>query len=823
MSLHQVRHSPDPFKTKAMLQNYLKVALRNLWRYKGNTLINILGLSIGMACVILIMLYVGSELSYDRYHGKADQIYRLNIQSTNPQTGETNERWVGPYRMADELAVDFSDFANLVRIGIPGRELITYQEKQYTENRLSFVDPEIFQVFDFPLVHGDPREALEDPFSVVISESTAKKYFGDANPLGEVLNFRDQDFEVKGVMEDIPENSQFQFDIMASINCGPQIFSRIILENWGEGFGATFVELPEGTSPANYEDRLAAFVSTKLEAWSAFSPKISMQPLPELYLYSQDIGNFIPSGDITYVYAFSFIALFILIIACINFMNLATARSTLRAREVGLRKVVGARRGQLIWQFLSESILLSLLSLLLALFIANRLLPFFNQLAGKDMELQIFSNPSLIVTLLAVALVVGILSGGYPALLLSGFKPVTVLSGKLASGIKGSTLRKVLVTFQFASSILLLIVTAVVNKQLDYCYNMDLGFDKEHLVLINGTPIDFRDQYDQFRSELLSNPNIVNGAASSRVPPGNLSSSLRARPEGVPEDEQRGMQTVWTDFDFIETMGFEMAAGRSFSREFPADAQTGFILNEAAVKEIGWTNEDAIDKTFGSSEIKDWNAGQWLQRDGKVIGVLKDFHFESLKQEIIPTVYFIAPYMAWNYVVRINGDDIPKTIGFIEEKWNQFNPEVPFQYAFVDENFGQLYAAEQRQSKIFTAFSVLAILIACLGLVGLSSFTAERKRKEVGIRKVLGASSLNLVVLLTKEFTLLVLIAFAVAAPVAWFIMNNWLQDFVYRVPLGIMVFLIAGGIALGIAWITVAYQTAKTAFSNPIKALRYE
>ncbi|MBK8505163.1 MAG: hypothetical protein IPL46_24930 [Saprospiraceae bacterium] len=383
-------------------------------------------------------------------------------------------------------------------------------------------------------------------------------------------------------------------------------------------------------------------------------------------------------------------------------------------------------------------------------------------------------------------------------------------------------MRKVLVTFQFAISIFLIVVTGIVYLQINYCRNLNVGFDKSHLLVL-GTSLDLRSRYDQLRTELLSNPHIVNAGASSRVPPGNLSSSLRARPEGVPVDQQRGMQTVWTDYDFIETIGLELTAGRSFRRDFPADATSGFILNEAAVREIGWTNEEAIDKTFGSSEIKDWENGQWENRDGKVIGVLKDFHFESLKQEIIPTVYFIAPYMAWNYVIRIKSQDLSGTLSFIESKWKQFNPESPFEYTFVDENFAQLYLNEERQGKIFGVFSGLAIFIACLGLIGLASFTAERRKKEIGIRKVLGASGFNLIFLLSKDFAWLVIFAFAIAAPISWIIMKKWLEDFAYQVPVGVSVFVFSGLFALMIAWITVSTQTAKAAFRNPAKVIRNE
>jgi putative ABC transport system permease protein len=805
-----------------MIRNYFKTAIRYLIRFKGYTLINILGLAIGMACVILIMMYVKAELSYDTFHENKDRVYRINFQTTNPQTGEVNERAIGPYRLADELKVDFPDLTGIIRFAPQGREMVEFEDQQYIEEGLVFADPEVFQMFTFPLSVGDPEKVLEDPYSLVITERVAEKYFGPEDPIGKTLTIRDNDFAVTGILNEIPPLSQFRYDIMVSMNCAQQVFSRIVLENWGEGSCNTFVMVPDEKEPADYETRFAGFIEEKLEAWQPFSPKLIMQPLPEIYLNSKEISEFEKGGDITYVYAFSFIALFILIIACINFMNLATARSTLRAKEVGLRKVVGSNRVQLISQFLFESTTLALISLLIAVGLVWAIIPYFRGLAGQQITVSNILNLPIILGLIAITLFVGIAAGSYPALLLSGYKPVQVLAGKIQRGMKGGSLRKILVTFQFGISILLLIITGIVYKQLEYCRNVALGYDKNQLIQM-GTTLSMRGQYDQFQAELLSNPQIINAGASSRVPPGRLSSSLRARPEGVPEDEQRGMQTVWTDFDFIETMGFEMASGRSFSRVYPSDGREGFILNEAAVREIGWTNETALGKSFGSSEITDWESGQWQERDGRVIGVLRDVHFESLKEKIIPTVYFVAPYMAWNYVIRIESDRIPETIRFIKEKWQQFNPEVPFEYNFVDENFAELYRNEERQGKIFATFALLAIFIACLGLVGLASFTAEQKKKEVGIRKVLGASSVNLVMLLSKEITLLVILAFFIAAPVSWYIMTGWLQDFAYRVPIGMTIFLISGALTLLIAWFTVGYQTTKTAFRNPVESLRYE
>ncbi len=806
-----------------MFRNYLKSALRNLWRYKGHSLINILGLAVGMACLILIMLYVKTELSFDRFHQYRNQVYMLNLQATNPQTGERSNSAIGPYRLADELKIDFDDFDEIVRIAARGGEYVEVGNELYIEEKLAFVDPEVFEVFTFPLLKGNPADALVDPYSIVITEKIAQKYFGDSDPIGRTVKIRELDFNVTGILKEIPKQSQFQVDVLVSMNCAQHAFSKVVLENWGEGYVWTFVKIPENTSPKDYQLRLAEFTSAKLSNWEDFSPVLKMHALTDLYLDSADYDNFLPGGNRTYVIAFSFIALFILVIACINFINLATARSSLRAKEVGLRKVVGAERSQLVGQFLSESTLLAVICLIVAALLAKLFLREFNELAGREITWNLFSDIPMLIGLLLVTVFVGLVAGSYPALLISGFKPVSILSGKFKIGLKGAGLRKVLVTFQFAASILLLIITSAVYKQLDYCRNMNLGFDKEHLIKLPGTPIAMRERYQQFHDELLNSTKIVNAAASSRVPPGNLSSTLTTRPEGVPEDQRRGMQTVWTDFDFIETMGFEIVAGRSFSRDFPSDATEAFILNEAAVKELGWTNESAVNKTFGSMELTDWKAGQWEERNGKVVGVIKDFHFESLKREIVPTVYFVAPYMAWSYVVRVAPGDPAVALQVIQDKWEEFNPEDPFNYVFVDETYEQLYANEDRQAQIFAVFATLAISIACLGLIGLASFTAERRKKEVGIRKVLGASSSNVVVLLSREFTILVILALIVASPVAWLIMRGWLADFAYQVELGLGVFLLAGLLTLLIAWITVAYQTGKAALTNPVDSLRAE
>ncbi len=806
-----------------MIKNYIKTALRSLIRHKEYSIINILGLAVGMASVILILLFVKEELSFDQYHKNKDHIYRLNISVTNPQTGVVTTRAIGPYRLTKELKPDFPDIPHVIRIVARGRELVRYQDKQFYEEKLVFADPDIFQVFTFPLLKGDPANVLNDPFSVVVTEEAAGKYFGDADPLGQVISLRDRDFRVTGILGKTEYNTQFEIEMLVSLNVADQLFSRIVLENWGEGSCETYAMLPEGKTPEDYEAGMGQFVESKLSAWREASPRLEFQPLSRLYLYSKDIQTLVPGGDITYVYAFTAIALFILIIACINFMNLATARSANRAKEVGLRKVVGAERRQLISQFLSESIVLSVIALIIACILVMSSLPAFNQLADKELSIVDMSNASVLIQFLLIALFVGVVAGTYPAFFLSSFRPVNVLSGQLKRGVKGGWLRRILVVFQFAISIFLIVVTVVVNDQLGYARNLNLGFDKENLVLIQGTPQSLRFKYDLFRQELLNYPNIINAAPSSRVPPDRLRSSLTARPEGIPEDQHEGMQTIWTDFDFIETMGFELAAGRAFSREYATDATAAYILNESGVKKFGWTNETAIGKGFASSEIKDWQGGQWERRDGIVVGVLKDFHFESVHQTIVPTVYFVAPIMAWNYVIRIDSRNIPETLDFIKEKWDQFNPGEPFIHTFVEDRFEEVYRTEEKQGQIFAVFAIIAIFVACLGLVGLSSFTAEQRTKEVGIRKVLGATVSSIVLLISREFITLILIAFAVSAPIAWYFMNGWLQNFAYHVSLGVMIFIMAGLFSLVIALMTVSFHAVRVALSDPANVIRYE
>lgn len=797
-----------------MFRNYLTSAIRNLLKYKAYSLINILGLAIGMTCCIMIMLFVQNELSYDQSHENKDRIFRVELRNRNLQTGEINEWTIGPYRLAEALRVDFPEISRVIRFSAQSRVLIHRGEKMFREEHFHLVDPGVLEAFTFPLLRGNPQTALQEPFTVVITEEIANKYFGNEDPMGQVLTYEDHDFKVTGILDEVPANTHLPIDLLSSMTVADQLFSRIVLENWSEMSVYTYVFLPPNMDAAEIEKRFPAFVEKHLPNWAA-SVSIFLRPLASIHLYSQ--------SNIVYIYSFSAIAFFVLLIACINFMNLATARSASRAREVGLRKVVGAYRSQLVQQFLGESVLTAAISLLLSLIMVKLTLPAFNAFIEKDLVLDIAANGGLLLGLVSITLFVGLAAGIYPALFLASFEPVKVLKGIKKASAKGPALRKIMVAFQFTISIILIVVTMIVYRQLQYAKNLNLGFNKEHIVVIRGTPHNMRQQYDQVRMQLLQNPKIIAAAGTSRVPPGSLSSSIGTRPEGIPEDQRKSMQTIWMDFDFIEILGLEIVAGRSFSRDFPSDVTSAFVLNEQAVRKIGWTPEEAIGKSFGSSEIKDWNLGQWIRREGQVIGVVKDFHFESLHDEIVPTVYFIAPYMAWNYLIRIQPGDIPGTLAFLEKKWQTFNPEVPFEYSFLDDAFDTLYRTEEKQGKIFGIFALLAVFIGCLGLVGLASFTAESSTKEIGIRKVLGSSVIKIVLLMTKDFTKLVLIANVIAWPIAYLVMRKWLQSFAYRIDIGVFTFLMAGALTLIIAWVTVSYQAIRASLINPADALRYE
>ncbi len=685
----------------------------------------------------------------------------------------------------------------------------------------------MFDVFNIDLIRGNSDQALVTPNSAVVTEAMAKKYFGDANPIGKIIRADNAyDFKITGTMQAIPRNSHIKCDIIASFATltvpanenGDYIYGANLSEFRFFGLNPqlyTYLLLAEDYPANEFEKILPSFIDKYLgEQIRNLGIELHpyLQPLTSIHLHSKLDAEMSANSDIDYVYIFSAISLFILILACINYMNLATARSANRAKEVGLRKVVGCDRFQLIKQFLSESVFLSILAFLLALILVKLLLPVFNTLAGKNLVLA-FNNSQFIFGIVGIILFVGIIAGSYPAFFLSSFKPVTVLKSSLKAGAANSALRKILVVAQFTISIIFIIGTVVVYTQLDYIQNKRLGFNKEQVVVFPMSDPPLRFEYQSFKNEILSSPDVLAVSASSSIP-GGLIDIMLLQVEGQPEGENVTMEHLMVDHDFIKTLGIELTEGRDFSVEFPTDTMTAFIINETAAKQLGWQGSP-LDKRI---EIGNW-------KRGRVIGLIKDFHVKSLYQNIEPLLLHITPTAdAYLHLsARISPDNIPRTIAFMESKWRQVYPNHPYEYSFLDEDFDSLYRTEELRGKIFIVFSILAIFIACLGLFGLASFTAEQRTKEIGIRKVLGASVSGLVGLLTKEFIKLVLVSNLIAWPIAYYAMNQWLQNFAYRTNLRFDSFVWAGVIALIIAILTVSYQAVKAALTNPVESLQYE
>ncbi len=807
-----------------MLQNFIKTALRNLFKHKGYSLINIVGLAIGMASCLLILMFVNDELSYDAYNEKADSIYR--VAGSFRYGGRDFDIAVAPAPMAQVLIDEFPEVVDAVRFRQRGSYIFRYGENSYKESRVSYADHSFFDVFSIPLLNGDPKTALAEPNTLVLNQETAKKYFRDEDPVGKTLRLNDDtDYMVSGVFEEIPHNSHFHFDILVSMSSLAESKGKI----WMSQNFQTYILLHEKAAPESVEAKFPALLvkymgpqiqaflgksMEKLEEEGDLRGEFYLQALRDIHLHSDLLGEMESTSDVKYVYIFTAIALFILIIASINYMNLSTARSAGRAKEVGIRKVLGSFRSQLIKQFLTESMILSLISLVLAFVLVRLTLPFFNGLAGKTMAISDLGGSTLLVVLVLVPIFTGFLAGSYPSLFISAFQPVNVLKGQLKTGMRTGLLRSGLVAFQFAASIILIIGTFVVYNQLHFIQNKKLGYDKEQVLILRSAYL-LGDQAETFKNEMLSYPQVVNGTVSNYLPVPSSRNNTAVFPDNERSDKRATSMQNWiVDYDYIQTLGMKIVQGRNFSKEYSSDTEAA-IMNQAAVEHFGW--DQPVGRKIGRM-IND----QGGSASYEVIGVVENFHFETLKDTIGPLVMFLGNSNA-RISFRVETKDISGTIGLLRSKWREFLPNQPFDYSFLDERFADMYQTEQRIGKIFGVFAGLAIFIGCLGLFGLAAFTAERRTKEIGIRKVLGATAPNIVRLLLKEFVILVAVANVIAWPVAFWVMKGWLKDFSYRISLNVWVFVGAGLLTLFIAMLTVSFQAIKAALANPANSLRYE
>ena len=795
-----------------MFFNYLKAALRNLLRHKGYAFINIFGLAIGIACCILILLYVQDELSFDTHHERADRLYRLVTETRSQDRARSSV--TTPIPLAPTLLNDFPEVAQAARFFNPDNPvpLVQHGERRFYEQGFFFADPGALEIFSFSLKEGNAGTALNEPFSVVITGEMAEKYFGNESPLGQTLTFKNSlDFEVTGVLDAIPRNTHLQFDFLASFSSLQHWLGEEAMGNWYNNMCFVYLLLPPDHDAATLEEKLAGFTDTYLGQNPDVTRHFYLQPLSRIHLYSQADYGIAGGGDIFYVYMFSSIAVIILLIACINFINLSTARSSTRAKEVGVRKVMGAEKSSLVMQFIGEAVLSALLALMLALVLVIPPISWVNSLLGKALTLPV--DGYLLLVFLGITLFIGVLAGSYPAFILSSFRPAEVLKKPSSSGRRGFTLRKGLVVAQFAISITLLICTAFIYAQLDYMKNRSMGFDEEAVVVIPIRDESLRQSTDGIKNEVLQHPAVLQASAAALYPGGPVG-RMRFRLED--NEELLTPRVLWGDHEFLGALGMELVAGRDFSRERVTDADEAFIVNETAVRQMGWKDpESALGKRF--TRIQGSSSDD--QTEGQIIGVVKDFHFRSLRSEIEPLVIHLWPWP--NYILaRIRADGVPDALAFLEQTWQTFDPVHPFEYVFLDAQFDALYRNEEQLTQIIAVFTILAIFVACLGLFGLISFEGQRRSKEIGVRKVFGASVSKVAFLLTKDLLVLVVVANVIAWPVAYFYMQSWLQEFAYHVEMNLFIFILGGALSLLIAFLTINYQAVKAAYSNPIEQL---
>jgi putative ABC transport system permease protein len=811
-----------------MIKNYLRSAWRNIARHKFISFINIFGLTVGLTCCLIILTYIVNERSYDRFNKNAKDIYRVTrIFYSGPGIESLHLSSIAP-PFGPLLQSAFPDIKEITRVLPNGTTPLKYKDKLFNEESAFFADEHFFDFFNVPIVKGDRKNALLEPYSVMLTEAVAKKYFGDEDPINKtvLLDNNKHDFKVTGIFKPFPANSHMHPQVLMSFNTlkDSAIYGeKQLATNFGNNSFFTYLLFPQGYNVTRVESQLTDFLDKYVHLPGMPSnikthqaTKLTIQKLTDIHLTSHLDDEIEENGNVSRVYIFSAIALFILLIACINYMNLSTARSALRAREIGIRKVIGAQRKEIISQFLSESVLITWIALILAGGLTALLLPLVNHLSNQILTFNSLLQWPILFPLLALPFVIGLISGIYPALFMSSFAPVKVLKGVLKVGSGSISFRKVLVVAQFSISIILIVATIVVYQQLQFIQNKDLGFNKDHVItLLYNRSIN--KQFNAFKSEMLNNPAVKDVGRSSRIPSGRLldEQDVKILNGGSMSGVKVDLKNIVADYGFIPTYGMQMAAGRNFSTAVPTDTNN-YVINEAAVLALGWkTSQNALDKDIAYGGVK-----------GKVVGVVKDFHFESLHQKIVPLLFQLPTERNSFYnrlSIKIDGRNVQSAINTIRNTWHKYLPENPFDFTFLDDKFAQLYTTEQQQSRLFTMFSCIAIFIACLGLFGLSAFTITQRVKEIGVRKVLGASVPQIVTELSRDFLKLVLIAAAIALPIAWFSMNKWLLDFAFRINISWWVLALAGVAAMIIAFATISFQSIKAALSNPVESLRSE
>jgi len=810
-----------------MIKNFMKVALRNLWKRKLFSVINIVGLSVGIACFFLIAVHVMDEFSYDNFHEDADNLYRVALERIYPDNVVFYA--IIPHSIPEAMLNDLPEIEQMTRFfKILNDVVFRYEDQTFEEDKIFFVDKNFFEFFNLGLIEGDPEQVFSSQNGLVLTEETALRYFGDEDALGKRISTPQGEFLVSGVCENVPKNSHMEFDFVGSL----EITGITQQPNYASFAVYSYIRLKEGTSPAAIEakmpDLVERYAAGQIQARSGISYQeyvaagngygYFLQPIGDIHLTSHLTNEIKPNGNILYIYILIAIALFLIVIACINFMNLATARSVQRAREVGIRKIVGSLRGSLIRQFLMESLMVSLISMAFAAVFIQLIMPVFNQLAGKQLEIDFLRNPALLLGLLALGVGVGLLAGSYPAFVLSAYRPATVLKGRFSTSRKGVCLRNILVIFQFAISIVLISMTLMVSRQMNFMQNKDMGFDENNLMVVERA-YSLQNQAEAFKQEALRIPGVLDIAGSNSVIQGGFYYGVMFQAQE--DSEIKTTRAITVDDDYIKTMGVEIVEGRGFHREF--DDTWNLLINEATIREFGWTDP------VGMKVKRIGDPGEPVG-DYTVVGIFKDFHYNSLHKDIDSFVLFSfenAPQQQQGIYpllnVRFRPENTRSVLGSLEETWNKFAPQQPFSSYFLDDKLAELYHNEQTSGQIFGIFSVLAIVIASIGLFGLSAYTAELRTKEIGIRKVLGSTASKIVVLLSKDFARLVLIAFVLALPAAYYIMHSWLQSFAFRISIEVWIFLLAGAAALVIAQLTISFQAVKAASTNPAETLKFE